>query len=100
MAVYLLIYQQEKSITDIALSCGFSSSSNFSKVFSSYFSCSPSEVRYPEKFKENSKIGELKRKYGKDFDPRKFYPEIPYYQTEEIDMHVEVLDQKKNVWRF
>lgn len=94
MAIEMLIYHKEKTVTDLALSCGFSSSSNFSKAFSNYFGCSPSEVRNPEKFKENRKIGELKSKYGKDFDPRKFYPEI-IKQLQETDMNVQIIEQKE-----
>ena len=82
-AVHMLVVAEDKAITDIALSCGFSSSSNFAKAFSNYFGCSPSEVRNPEKFKANRKIGELKHKYGKDFDPRKFCPEIIRHTQEE-----------------
>lgn len=94
LAVKMLAYTDEGSITDIAFKCGFSSSSNFSKAFSSYFSCSPTEVRNPEKFKENSKIGELKRKHGKDFDPRKLYPEF-IHQTKEIKMDVQIIEMKE-----
>jgi AraC family transcriptional regulator len=93
-AVAWLVYDDSRTITEVALSCGFSSSSNFSKAFSNYFGCSPSEVRDPSKFKDNSKIGELKRKHGKDFDPRKFYPEF-IHQIQEIDMDVQVIDQKE-----
>lgn len=94
MAAHILVYTDQSSITYIALSCGFSSSSNFSKAFSAYFGCSPTELRNPEKFKENSKIGELKRKYGKDFDPRKFYPDFTY-QEQETNMDVQIIDQKE-----
>ena len=34
-----------KSITEIALECGFSSSQNFAKIFKSYFGMTPSYVR-------------------------------------------------------
>ncbi|MGH1404324.1 MAG: AraC family transcriptional regulator [Alphaproteobacteria bacterium] len=94
MAVVLLVCSKEKSITDIAYQCGFSSSSNFSKAFSAYFSCSPKEVKHPEQFKENSKIGELKRKYGKDFDPRKLYPEF-IKPIQETRMNIEIIEIKE-----
>src|SRR5262245_33722865 len=42
-----LAYEPDRSITDIALSSGYSSSSNFSKAFSAYFGQSPSSVRNP-----------------------------------------------------
>lgn len=94
MAVYRLVGARDMSITDIALSCGFSSSSNFSKAFSAYFACSPSAVRSPEKFEEHSKIGELKRKHGKDFDPRKLYPELINKQ-QETNMDVQIIEMKE-----
>ncbi len=94
LAAKMLAYTQDYSITEIAFMCGFSSSSNFSKAFSAYFSCSPTEVRNPEKFKGNSKIGELKRKHGKDFDPRKFYPEF-IHQTKENIMDVQIIETKE-----
>lgn len=94
LAAKMLAYEHDYSITDIAFQCGYSSSSNFSKTFSAYFGCSPTEVRHPEKFTENSKIGELKRKHGKDFDPRKFYPEF-IHQTKENMMNVDVIEIKE-----
>lgn len=94
LSVCMLVYNEEKTITDIAHYCGFSSSSNFSKAFSGYFGCSPREVRSPEKFKDNSKIGELKRKHGKDFDPRKLYPDL-IHQEKEINMDVQVIDMNE-----
>lgn len=44
-AADLLINNRSKSMTDIALDCGFSSSSSFSKSFSKKFNLSPSEWR-------------------------------------------------------
>jgi AraC family transcriptional regulator len=37
----LLFFNLNESITDIALGCGFSSSSNFSRAFQKYYHCSP-----------------------------------------------------------
>ena len=45
LAALRLAYERDRSITDIALSSGYSSSSNFSKAFSAYFGQSPSEVQ-------------------------------------------------------
>lgn len=95
MSIGMLVCDNGKTVTDIALSCGYSSSSNFSKAFSNYFGCSPSEVRNPGKFKDNRKIGELKSKYGKEFDPRKLYPDIRINQLPEPNMNVQIIEQKE-----
>jgi len=47
LAALRLAYEPDRSITEIALESGYSSSSNFSKAFSAYFGCSPSQVRTP-----------------------------------------------------
>ena len=47
-AVHKLILEKHKSITDIALDCGFSSSQNFAKAFKSYFGVNSTFIR--EKF--------------------------------------------------
>jgi AraC family transcriptional regulator len=40
-----ILYDNSATITDIALDCGFSSSGNFTRSFSQYFGCSPSDYR-------------------------------------------------------
>ncbi len=70
-AVRQLIFDREKSITAIALECGFSSSQNFAKAFRNHFGISPSEVRKLHDFRdpdfyEKSKPGNIRRKLGKD----------------------------------
>jgi len=45
----LLLKNPADSISEIAASCGFDSSSNFSKVFKRFYNCTPREYR-------NSKI--------------------------------------------
>ena len=72
-AVNMLVFSPDKSITEVALSNGFSSSANFSKAVRAYFGFSPSEIRDPVKAK-NSKIGKILSKYGKAFDPAELYP--------------------------
>jgi AraC family transcriptional regulator len=67
-----LAYRPDFSITQVALESGYSSSANFSKAFSAYFGCAPSEVRRPG-IGANSKIGKLTSRYGKDFVPRDLY---------------------------
>lgn len=44
-AVRMLTLDSEKSILDIAMDCGFSSSQNFAKAFKSYFGVTPTYVR-------------------------------------------------------
>lgn len=65
-----LAYEPDRNITDIALSSGYSSSSNFSKAFSAYFGCSPARVREPG---APGKLGTLTTHYGKDFSPADLY---------------------------
>ena len=72
-AVNLLIFKTERSVTQVALDSGFSSSANFAKAVKLYFGFSPSEIRNPDKVK-NSKIGKIFSKYGKDFKPADLYP--------------------------
>ncbi len=45
MAASALIYRRQRSVTDIALTCGFSSSANFSKAFRKAYDCSPTRYR-------------------------------------------------------
>lgn len=44
-AVAMLRAEPQRSLTDVGLSCGFSSSQYFAKVFRKYTGCSPSEYR-------------------------------------------------------
>ena len=44
-SAFYLYFQKEKSITDIALSCGFSSSQNFASAFKKHFNTTPSEYK-------------------------------------------------------
>ncbi len=77
-AALMLAYHPFRSVTDVALSVGYSSTANFSKAFSAFFGQSPSAVRDPGKAK-SSKIGKLTSKYGKDFSPAALYslPDAP-----------------------
>jgi len=75
-AVYRLITETDVSITQVALSGGFSSSANFSKAFKLYFGITPSELRNPALIKgkgEESKAGKIFHKYGKAFNPHDLY---------------------------
>jgi AraC family transcriptional regulator len=68
VAALRLAYEPDRSVTDIALSCGYSSGSNFSKAFTAFFGCSPSRVRRPDPSLPPA-IGKLTTTYGKAFDP-------------------------------
>jgi AraC family transcriptional regulator len=76
LAALRLAYESDRSITDIALSSGYSSSSNFSKAFSAFFGVSPAGVQRPLAALPAS-IGQLTERYGKGFDPRALYSVVP-----------------------
>ena len=76
LAALRLAYEKDRSITDIALSSGYSSSSNFSKAFSAYFGVSPSGLQRPEPSLP-VKLGQLTARYGKDFSPTDLYAQLP-----------------------
>lgn len=40
-AAYRLLYSQERTITEISMDCGFSSSSDFARSFKAYYKVSP-----------------------------------------------------------
>lgn len=85
-AAFRLAYERDRTITDVALSSGYSSSSNFTKAFTAYFGVSPSRVREPESTLPAS-IGVLTARYGKDFDPKALYslpPELPIDERRSI----------------
>src|ERR1700712_2284808 len=50
-----LLRFSKKTMTDIAMECGFSSSSTFSRIFRQYFQISPTEYRHGTEI-QNSKI--------------------------------------------
>ncbi len=63
-----LAYERDRSITEIALSSGYSSSSNFGKAFTAYFGVSPSRVRGPDAELPPA-LGTLKTTWGHAFRP-------------------------------
>lgn len=71
-AALRLAYEASTPITSIALSSGYSSSSNFSKAFSAFFGCSPRDVRSPAG-KVPASVGKVMARYGKSFHPRELY---------------------------
>lgn len=68
LAALRLAYETDRSITDVALSSGYSSTSNFSKAFHAHFGCSPSQVRSPGST-TSATLGKLTTEYGKSFRP-------------------------------
>ena len=85
-AALRLAYETDRSVTDIALSSGYSSSSNFTKAFTAYFGVSPSRVRGPLA-ELPALVGKLTAQYGKNFNPADLYAlprERPVEERREI----------------
>ena len=68
-----LLLSSRKSLIDISFDSGFSSQANFSKAFKNYFGMSPNAVRKRQDLGDNSKIGKLFSRYGKEFLPQSLY---------------------------
>ncbi|WP_240485163.1 AraC family transcriptional regulator [Aestuariibacter salexigens] len=79
-AANFLVFKRDKSITEIAYDCGFSSSANFSRAIKQYFGYTPKEIRQP-KNEDISRLGRIFDKYGKVFDPTDFYREKTAIKT-------------------
>ncbi|MDD0854009.1 GyrI-like domain-containing protein [Halobacteriovorax sp. GB3] len=95
-AISRLAYSREEIIlADLALECGYSSQANFSKAFKKYFGITPGEV-LNEKTPKNSKIGNIKSKYGKEFHLESLYP------NEELkdDLHIKEVKMKATIKDF
>lgn len=84
---------KEISLVDIALESGYSSQSNFTKAFKSYFGVTPKQARDNVSPKE-SKIGKIKSIYGKDFAVENLYPKNTNLKdkvlTSEVIMNVTI----------
>jgi AraC-like DNA-binding protein len=48
-AALMLAYHPSRNVTEIALATGYSSTANFSKAFSAFFGCRPTDVRAPRR---------------------------------------------------
>jgi AraC family transcriptional regulator len=68
VAALRLAYEPDRTVTEIGHSCGYSSTSNFTKAFTAYFGVSPSRVRRPDPDLPIA-LGKLTRSYGKRFQP-------------------------------
>lgn len=82
LAALRLAYEGDRSVTEIALSSGYSSTSNFSKAFHAYFGCSPTRVRQPEEGLP-VRVGKLTAQYGKGFRPSDLHAALPALDAEE-----------------
>lgn len=80
LAALRLAYEPDRSITDVALSSGYSSPSNFSKAFAALFGCSPSQVRRPDRAPS---IDALTRRHAKNFRPEDLYTLPPEPSSDE-----------------
>jgi len=72
-AAATLVYQKTRSITDVALAHGFSSSANFTRAFTRHFNVSPSAYR------TDSKIGKA--------------PDAPVRDAGRVELAVDVVEQ-------
>ncbi len=73
-AASLLVSQINKPITTIALDCGFSDSSTFSKSFRNFFKISPSDFRKNNNTNQlNSNLKQMISNYQKDFSSSPIY---------------------------
>ena len=89
-AATLLMTESNKSITEIALNCGFSGSSTFSRAFSDYFNMSATDYRNGGYI--NSKIGQIESNTGK---PKRKSGKAIVQITNYFD--TTTLDQKKGI---
>ncbi len=105
-AANILVCKPELNITEVAEMGGFSSSANFSKAFKLYFGISPSQIRNP-KADNNSKIGKIYSKYGKEFNASNLYSQFVTNSAvfdsdklEELLMNVKVEDIEEKLISF
>ena len=78
-AANLLIYNKEKSISDISVHCNYSSNANFAKAFKKHFGIKPSLLREqnPEQHSSQEELvtlGRIRTKYGKKLDIQSLHP--------------------------
>ncbi len=68
-AALMLAYHADRTVTEIGFACGYSSTANFSRAFSTYFGVSPSALRRRGAVVGDDTVSVLARRYGKDFSP-------------------------------
>ena len=102
-AARILVCKPELSVTEVAAMGGFSSSANFSKAFKLYFGINPGQLRNPG-VGNNSKIGKIYSKYGKEFNPNDLYSQFvtdsAVFDTDKLEellmkVKVEEMEEKR-----
>ena len=87
---------KDKSITDIAIAAGFSSSQNFAKVFQKQFGLAPSQIRQCEDFQQ---LNLLLRKNSKNgnapFDYPDYYRPVANQQENIMDLITAELSEQR-----
>jgi AraC family transcriptional regulator len=100
--VLLIAYGTNVSLVDVALSCGYSSQANFTKAFKKYFGVTPGQVIKGEQL-QNSSIGKIKSRYGKEFKIESLYPREEVNQDlylKEVKMNFEIKELEKRKVAF
>jgi len=90
-AASYLVHNPKKSVTEIALDCGFSGSSTFARAFKGMFGMSASEWRYGG-YKQDRKIGKTDSK-----DSQQFGKQSQDFDTASCYIESEIFNQK---WRI
>ncbi|MBN2694020.1 GyrI-like domain-containing protein [bacterium] len=86
-AVFLILYTNYSSITEIAFECGFPSSSNFAFAFKEYFGESPTDFK-------NSKISIENSNYSKDYPNKNLYIiDIPIVDGGKMSVEIKKLPE-------
>ena len=94
------LFYNEQSITEIALTLGFSSSQSFAKAFRQYYGLSATDIRHCltltqyRTLIQNSKIGYQVRNNGNTLDEKTQYSDSIDNQTGERIMKTESIKQK------
>lgn len=91
----MLAYHPQVSVTEIALRCGYSSVSNFSKAFSAWFGVSPRGVRAPGAAAMGT--GRLSQLTGRAFDPRALYALPPETDGARVRVALSALEAKLRI---
>ncbi|HQL00870.1 MAG TPA: helix-turn-helix domain-containing protein [Smithellaceae bacterium] len=86
-AMSRLTVDLNKSVTEIALECGFSSSQNFAKIFKSYFGLTPSYVRAEYNWRSWSrKMIRLRQAHPDELDGPERYLYNVYFRKRRLSM--------------
>ncbi|NVB37311.1 AraC family transcriptional regulator [Pseudenhygromyxa sp. WMMC2535] len=83
MAALRLAYEPARSVTEVALSSGYSSSSNFTKAFTGYFGCSPTHLRSGSPLP--IEVGRLTQRFHRAFVPAELFTLPPEPSEEDLE---------------